>query len=477
MAAEKGVVLPCENIARFSKICPKTLHFFMYKPPKSHAQTSLFCSLEDQLNHRHSLYILANKINWNLFEAEFSKLFDEKMGAPCKPIRRMTGLIILKHIRNISDESVVEQFQENAYYQYFCGERFFSTKQPCDASELVHFRHMIGEAGMDLILKESIRVNDDHDNQGPKGCGTVFLDTSVQEKNISFPTDAKLANKIIDKVQKIVAEEGLAQRQSYKRTLKAVRRDQRFRNHPKNFKKARKADRRLRTIAGRLVREVERNLERRQKLDSYADTINLFKKVLGQERDDKDKVYSLHEPEVKCISKGKEHKKYEFGNKVSIARSYSGIIVGAVSFRDEYDGHTIDDTLDNVEKNLGFRPLQAPCDRGYRGQKMSGATQIVIPSAPKKDATYYQKKKAHALFCKRAGIEPVIGHLKSDHRMERNFYKGLFGDMLNVKLAAAGYNFKRSMRLFFALFERLYCLCVMRGESNLSSCRNTPALA
>lgn len=448
----------------------------MYRFPKQHAQTSLFCSLEEQLNHKHSLYILANKIDWNLFETEFSKLFSEKMGAPCKPIRRMTGLIILKHIRDISDESVVEQFQENAYYQYFCGERFFSTEPPCDASELVHFRHMVGEAGMDLILKESIRINDDHDEPGPKGCGTVFLDTTVQEKNITFPTDAKLTNKIINRIQKIVAEEDLPQRQSYKRILKSVRRDQRFRNHPKNFKKARKADKKLKTIAGRLVREAERNLERKGKLDSYAVLINLFKKVLEQKRNDKDKVYSLHEPEVKCISKGKEHKKYEFGNKVSIARSYSGIIVGAVSFRDKYDGHTIDETLDNVEKNLGFRPTQAPCDRGYRGQEKSGTTQIVIPNAPRKNATYYQKKKAHDLFCKRAGIEPVIGHLKSDHRMGRNFYKGLFGDMLNVKLAVAGYNFKRAMRLFFALLEWLCCLCLMRDGTNLSNCRSTPAL-
>ena len=179
----------------------------MYRPPKSSSQTSLFCSLEEQLNHKHSLYVLANKIDWNKFETEFSKLFNEKMGAPSKSIRLMTGLIILKHIRNVSDESIVEQFQENAYYQYFCGERFFTTEQPCDPSELVHFRHRIGEAGVDLILKESVLVNDDYDKQGPTGCGSVFLDTTVQEKNITFPTDAKLANKIIEQVQKIVDAE------------------------------------------------------------------------------------------------------------------------------------------------------------------------------------------------------------------------------------------------------------------------------
>ena len=433
----------------------------MYRPAKSSAQTSLFSSLEEQLNHKHSLYMLANKINWNVFETEFSKLFNKKMGAPNKPIRLMTGLIILKHVRNVSDESVVEQFQENAYYQYFCGEQFFTTKRPCDPSELVHFRHLIGEAGMDLILKESIRVNDDHDKQGPTGCGTEFLDTTVQEKNITFPTDAKLANKIIEQVQKIVDEHDLPQRQSYKRTLKEIHRDQRFRNHPKNARKARKADRKLKTITRRLVREAERNLADRNLLDTYKEKISLYERVLKQKRNDKDKVYSLHEPEVKCIGKGKERKKYEFGNKVSIARSYSGLIVGTVSFRDEYDGHTIDDTLDQVEKMLGFRPSLAACDRGYRGQTESGPTKVVIPEVPKKNATYYQKKKAHKLFCKRAGIEPINGHLKSDHRMGRNFYKGIFGDMLNAKLAAAAFNFKRAMRHFFVLLEWLYSFCFL----------------
>lgn len=441
----------------------------MYNPPKPFVQTSLFCSLEEQLNHKHSLYILANKINWNTFETEFSKLFNPKMGAPSKPIRLMTGLIILKHIRNVSDESLVEQFQENAYYQYFCGEKFFTTQQPCDPSELVHFRHLIGETGMDLIFKESIHVNDDHNKQGPKGCGTVFLDTTVQEKNITFPTDAKLTNKVIKQVQKIVKKHDLPQRQSYKKILKKIHCDQRFRNHPQNAKKAQKADRRLKTIAGRLVREIERNLVNRNLLNVYKEKIELFKKVLAQKRGDKDKVYSLHEPEVKCIGKGKEHKKYEFGNKVSIARSYSGIIVGAISFRDEYDGHTIDSTLDHVEKMLGFRPSQAACDRGYRGQKESGTTKIVIPDVPSKNATYYQKKKAHKLFCKRAGIEPINGHLKNDHRMARNFYKGIYGDVLNAKLAAAAFNFKRAMRFFFTLFDWLYYVCFENDNSNLNS--------
>ncbi|PBC69134.1 hypothetical protein BGX14_1526 [Fibrobacter sp. UWS1] len=221
---------------------------------------------------------------------------------------------------------------------------------------------------------------------------------------------------------------------------------------------------------------MERNLSKKNLSGTYKGKIELFYKVLAQKKCDKNKIYSLHEPEVKCIGKGKEHKKYEFGNKVSIARSYSGIIVGAVSFRDEYDGHTIDDTLDHVEQMLGFRPSQAACDRGYRGQKESGTTKIVIPDVPKKNATYYQKKKAHKLFCKRAGIEPINGHLKSDHRMGRNFYKGIFGDMLNAKLAAAAFNFKRAMRRFFVLLEWLYCCFLLWNGMNRKCERSCPAL-
>ena len=245
-------------------------------------------------------------------------------------------------------------------------------------------------------------------------------------------------------------------RQSYKREMKALARDQRFRNHPKNKTKALKADRRMKTIAGRLVRELERNLAKEGLLGDFAEEIALYYKVLAQQKNDKDKIYSLHEPEVECISKGKEHKKYEFGNKVSIERTWNGLIVGALSFRNEYDGHTIDASLDQTERMLGRRPKLLGGDRGYRGQKQSGTTEVTIPDVPKADDTYYMKRKKHKFFCKRAGIEPVIGHLKADHRLCRNFYASVFGDNINVMLAAAGFNFKRAMRSLFALLRSLF---------------------
>ena len=413
-------------------------------------QLSLFSSLEDMLNHNHPLYKLANKINWRRFEEAFSPLYCRTNGRPAHPIRLMCGLLILKHLRNVSDESVVLQWSENAYYQYFCGQLEFLPKEPCEASDLVHFRNRIGEAGMEVILSESIRVNTENDDEDH--FNTAFIDSTVQEKNITYPTDAKLHKKIIKRVLKIVREKKLPLRQSYQRTLKAIPRDQRFRNHPRNHKKAVKADRRLRTIAGRLVRELDRNLPDKK---GYEKMFELFYKVLRQSRNSRDKTYSLHEPEVQCISKGKEHKKYEFGNKASFIRSLSGIILAAVSFRNEYDGHTIEATLQQTERMTGRRIENLAGDRGYRGTKQVGTTRILIPQAPKDKDSYYQKRKRHKLFCKRAGIEPTIGHLKSDYRLSRNFYKGVKGDAINIMLAAAAYNFKRTMNALLCLIKNV----------------------
>ena len=414
----------------------------------THNSPSLFSNLSDMLNQSHPLYQLADKIAWEKFETAFQPLYCQDNGRPGKPIRLMCGLLILKHLRNLSDESLVEQWSENAYYQYFCGMQEFTPSAPCASSELVHFRKRIGEEGIELIFQESIRVNNEDDE--------------VQEKNVTYPTDAKLHKKIVKKVLCIVKKLGLPLRQSYTFVLKDIYRDQRFRNHPRNRKKALKADRRLRTIAGRLVRELKRNLKGNHDYDKL---IKLFETVLSQRRNSRKKIYSIHEPEVQCVSKGKEHKKYEFGNKVSIIRSATGIILGAMSFRNEYDGHTIESSLEQVERLTGRKIKVLAGDRGYRGKKEINGTEIMIPDVPKKSDSRYQKLKKHKLFCKRAGIEPTIGHLKSDCRLDRNFYKGVVGDTVNVLLAAAAYNFRRAMKAFWCM---LYKICEILYQNNIS---------
>lgn len=417
---------------------------------KSPNTPSLFSSLSDMLNQSHPLYKLANQIDWAKLDNAFLPLYCSNNGRPGKPVRLMCGLLILKHLRNLSDESVVEQWSENAYYQYFCGMREFTPSAPCAASELVHFRNRIGEKGIELIFEESIRVNNGNDDNPHHD--TAFIDSTVQEKNITFPTDAKLHKKIVNKVLDIVHKLELPLRQSYTFVLKRVYRDQRFRNHSRNRSKALKADRKLRTIAGRLVRELKRNLGDNHDYDRL---LEIFEAILSQKRNSRNKIYSIHEPEVQCISKGKDHKKYEFGNKVSIIRSATGIILGAKSFRNEYDGHTIEASLEQVERLTKRKIKILAGDRGYRGKKEINGTKILIPDTPKKSDSRYQRLKKHKLFRKRAGIEPTIGHLKSDYRLGRNFYKGVTGDAMNILLAAAAYNFKRAMKALWDFIKKV----------------------
>ena len=267
---------------------------------KPHITPSLFSSLSDMLNQSHPLYKLADKIDWAKFDTAFAPLYCQNNGHPAKPIRLMCGLLILKHLRNLSDESLVEQWSENAYYQYFCGMPEFVPGAPCASSELVHFRNRIGEKGIELIFQESIRVNNEEDDD--RHHDVAFIDSTVQEKNITYPTDAKLHKKIVRKVLGIVHELGLPLRQSYTFVLKRVYRDQRFRNHPKNRNKALKADRKLRTIAGRLVRELKRNLGEHS---LYNKLIERFEAILAQRRHSGKKIYSIHERRM-CNASARE---------------------------------------------------------------------------------------------------------------------------------------------------------------------------
>jgi IS5 family transposase len=414
-------------------------------------QRGFYSTFEEQLSHRHPLYILADKVQWDVFEKAFGQHYSDE-GRPAKPIRLMVSLLLLKHIRNLSDESVVEQWMENVYYQYFSGEKMYACGVPCEASELVHFRNRIGEEGIELIFKESIRING---KDGKEDEATV--DTTVQEKNITYPTDNKLHRKIIKKCVAMADTQQIELRQSYSRTVKKLAQQQRFRNHPRNHKRARKADRKIKTIAGRLVRELERKLP----AGLHAEDLMLFKKVLAQKRNDTGKVYSLHEPHVQCISKGKEHKKYEFGSKVSIITTKkSGVIIGALNIaKNDYDAHTVDPAFEQQQRLTGITLKRAFMDRGYKGIKEIRGTKIEIPKPFNKQLSNYQQQQLKNGFKRRAAIEPKIGHLKEDHRLSRNFYKGIKGDTINVMLAAAAMNFKRMMNIwkemFLALIYRL----------------------
>lgn len=363
------------------------------------------------------------------------------MGKPSKPIRLMVALLILKYVRNLSDESVVEQWAENSYYQYLSGEPSFVPGIPCVPTELVAFRHRIGEEGMELILKESIRVNEPPE---PTAGATLSLDTTVQEKNITYPTDDKLYKKIIKACWKIADKEAVDLRQPYNRVLKRLSTIQRFRKNKNGAKKARAASKAIKSIAGRLVRELGRKLPL-DALGKYLPQFKVYQKVLSQKKGDSNKIYSLHEPDVKCYSKGKEHKKFEFGSKASVlVDQQTGIIVGAYNFTQTlHDSKTVPDALEQYERLTGSEALEVFVDRGYKGITQYKTTRIQIPK-PQKDITKSKRGK----HSKRAAIEPIIGHLKTDYRLGRNFLKGISGDHINIILAAAAMNFKRAMNLW-----------------------------
>jgi len=408
-----------------------------------HRQLDMFNQrLADQLNPKHPLYRLGNVIPWEELENEFSELYS-LVGRNAHPVRLMVGLLILKQLRNLSDESVVERWVENGYYQYFCGEAFFKWAFPCHPTDLVHFRKRIGEKGVERILQISIEV---HGSKAKEH--EILIDSTVQEKNITFPTDTKLYERISKKCVAIAEKEELKLRQTYRRILKKLILAQRFRNHPKNYKKAKKAAHKLKTIAGRLTRELKRKLPVGT-FQQYSSLFEIFDRVLDQRRNSSQKVYSIHEPDVYCIGKGKAHKKYEFGAKASIAvTKNSGIIVGAVSHpQNIHDSKTLIDVISQSSELRGQCPKVAICDRGYRGKSKIGGTEILIPKPSGKKATSYQRQKARKRFRKRAGIEPIIGHLKSDYRLIRNFLRGTVGDSINLMLAAAAFNFNKWMRV------------------------------
>jgi len=413
---------------------------------KSDPQGSfLLPDLAAQLDPRHELCRLGRQIDWSGFEGAFGPLYSPE-GRPALPIRRMVGLLILKQLLNLSDERVVEFWTLSGYAQWFCGESELQWGAPCEASELVHFRHRIGPDGAERILQSSIAVHAEKAREKE-----VVVDTTAQEKAITFPTDTKLHAKIVRLAVKIAGKAQVPLRQTYVRTVPKLLQAQRGRRHPRTRQAALKAARKLKTIAGRMVRELERKLPKGHR---WREKLALCRRVLAQQRQDHDKIYSLHEPHVYCLAKGKEHKEYEFGAKASVVvGKRHGVILGALSLeKNAYDGHTLEPALSQVERLTGYRPAVAIGDRGYRGRRHYGTTELVTPQRAGLQATPYEKRRARARFRRRAAIEPRIGHLKSDFRLGRNYLRGVAGDAINLILAAAAANFRKWIR------EVLACL-------------------
>ncbi len=417
----------------------------MLKKLPENPQLKMFKTVLTSFIHPdHKLCLLAREIDWESLEKEFAPLYGST-GRPSIPIRTIVGLLLLKQMYNLGDETVVERYLENPYWQHFCGEIYFQYKLPFDPSDFVHFRKRIGEDGMKKIFKQSIDLyGKDTIRREVK---EVRVDTTVQEKNITFPTDRKLIEKVIEYCKRIADKEGIKLKRTYTTEIRKLKHQLRFSRKPKNYKKLHRLQGKLRRIAFKIFQDVVTQLNPIPK-EAYYETFSILFGVLTQKRDDKNKFYSIHEPEVICIAKGKEHKPYEFGNKSSFAYTRkSGIIVGAMAVDgNAYDGHTLKPQLSQVQELTGCKIKKAIVDRGYRIKDKIGSIEIVMPKTLKKES-YYLKKQREARCRSRAGIEALISHLKYDHRMRRNYLKGVSGDKINTILAAAAYNMMKWMRL------------------------------
>lgn len=425
----------------------------MLKATEQHQQTSFFGSdLIDQLDPKDPLLLLSNAIPWQEFEKNFIGEYTQGIGRPSIPIRVMVGLLILKQLENLSDERVVLAWKQNPYYQAFCGIKNFHNQLPCHATELVHFRKRIGAKGVEKIFVMSVKL---HDKKAEESI--VNVDTTVQEKAITYPTDGKLAIKIINRLNKLAKGNNIAQRRTFVKEVKSLRINLRFFRHVKKRAKAVKAIKRLRTIAGVLLRELERKLPQLI-ADKQTENFALYQKVLTQKKHDSDKVYSLHEPQAYCVAKGKDHKPYEYGAKASIVTTSTGnIILSAVSHEKNIaDVNTLDEVLEKAQSVRISKIQEAVCDRGYRGRKEVKGIKIILPENPKKKDTRYEREKKRAKCRRRAAIEPIIGHLKSGFRLARNYLKGAAGDQINLLMAACAWNLRKWM---IAALEAFFC-CV-----------------
>lgn len=422
----------------------------MSKPKKLNTQQNnfLFPDLIDQLNPKHPLLKLSKQIDWPFLEAEFSPLYSH-LGKPNKHIRLMVGLSILKHMENLSDEVLVQRWVQNPYYQVFTGEIEFQWALPCDPTSLTKFRNRIGSDGHEKILAVSIAMHQEKVYEDE-----MCIDTT-------FPTDAKQYLKIHRHLLKLARKENIPLTRTYEKEVKELKLHTRFAAHPKNRKRSRYAVRRLKTISGRILREIQRKMAV-ESLENAAEKLALYQRMLEQKRGDKNKLYSLHEPHIYCMSKGKAHQRYEFGTKASITTTRdSGIIIGALAFDENvFDGHTVPAVLAQVRRLIHRVPKVGIADRGYRGKSKVNDTQIVTPKPSRKNASKEAQALSRKRFRRRAGIEPVIGHLKSDHRLKRNFLKGFVGDQINLLMAAAAFNFRKWMRAYIFCLQSLMDLVI-----------------
>ena len=319
--------------------------------PISDSQQDLFRSqLKSMINPSHSLVKLSRVVNWDQLEKTLGKTFCPDAGRPAISTRLMVALHYLKYTHNLSDEGVVEGWVENPYWQYFSGMKYFQHEVPIHPTSMTRWRKRIGEAGAEDLLKETIEAGLKLKAVKKTQLKRVNIDTTVQEKDIRFPTDARLYDRARELLVKAAKQKEILLRQNYNQLSKKLILKQSRYAHAKQMKRARRCTRKMRTYLGRVIRDIQRKCPTPDlELSNQLETGH---RIFIQQRKDKNKVYSVHEPHVECISKGKAHKRYEFGCKVSVAAtSRGGWFVGARAVHgNPYDGHTLSDAIKQVSR-------------------------------------------------------------------------------------------------------------------------------
>jgi len=440
------------------------------------ATDDFFCSrIDHMIDLRHPLAVLASRMPWQEIEAQVAQVFSRRgragvtmpdldlfgeqvqraavpsnAGRPRVPLRIMIALLYLKHAFNESDEGVVERWGETPTWQFFSGQAYFEHRRPCDATTLIKFRQLLGEEGVEELLAQTINVAVALKLIKPQEFACVIVDSTVQHKAIAHPTDSRLLETARAKLVEAAKEAGVDLKQTFAKEGKKLGRKAGRYAHARQFKRMRRAIKRQRTIVGRLQREIERKASAigQAVREALVETLNKARRIVSQSgqrkaADGQPKLYAWHAPEVDCISKGKARTPYEFGVKVGIASTLGGnLIVGARAFHgNPYDGHTLREQLEQagiLMQDTGVKPTTAYVDLGYRGVDADNPGVAIKHRGKYKTLTAQERK----LLRRRQAIEPIIGHLKSDHRMDRCHLKGEQGDRLHAVLCAAGYNIR-----------------------------------
>lgn len=439
--------------------------------------------LDQMIDLRHPLAVLAGRLPWGQIEAALAPAFARQnrrgqvtpgsdlfgttleiagagvsaAGRSRLPIRLMAALLYLKHAFNLSDEELVARWSENVVWQYFSGQDYYTPKLPCDATQIGRFRTAIGEAGVEELLKATIDTAVQTKAVRPAEFERVIVDTTVQEKAIAHPVDSRLLEIARAKIVQAAKRVGIALKQTFVKEGKALRRKAGGYAHAKQFKRLRRTVKRQRTLLGIVLREIKRKLatvigESPSVVTQLNTLLERAERIRTQQPKDKNKLYALHAPEVECIGKGKARKPYEFGVKASIAVTHKGgLIVGAWTFPgNPYDGHILSAQLEQTNillEDVGRSPKEVVVDLGFRGVDRDNPRVEIIHRGKYKSLTKQQRR----WLKRRQAVEPAIGHLKSDHRMDRCWLQGQLGDVLHAVLCAAGYNLRWLLRAMLRL--------------------------